>query len=78
MRPSSSPQQSSQSDMFNRRLDETHELVKRAHLVDGNVFDCPYDSQYHSDHGASALPTRRMVSLLFLKVLEQTTRIKWK
>jgi hypothetical protein len=31
------------------------------------MFDRQYDSQAHPDHGAPALPTRRMVSILFLK-----------
>ncbi|MDR1382276.1 MAG: hypothetical protein LBJ67_00295 [Planctomycetaceae bacterium] len=62
MRPLSGSQKSGQADMFNRRLDdflyETHELIKLAHHVDWNMFDRQYDSQYHPDHGAPALPTR--------------------
>jgi hypothetical protein len=49
MRPTASPQQSGQSDMFNRRLDnflyETHEIIPLAHYVDWNLFDRQYDSQ---------------------------------
>jgi hypothetical protein len=54
MRPTASPQQSGQSEMCNRRLDdclyETHEIIKLAQHVDWNMFDRQYDSQYHPDH----------------------------
>ncbi|MDR1383724.1 MAG: hypothetical protein LBJ67_07760, partial [Planctomycetaceae bacterium] len=72
MHPRPDSQKSGQSEMFNRRLDDslyaTHEIIKLAHYVDWNMFDRHYDSQYHPDHGAPALPTRRMVSLLFLQL----------
>ena len=71
MRPLSDSQKSGQSEMFNRRLDdlldEAHELVKLASLIDWDMFDRQYDSHYHPNHGAPALPTRRMVALLLLK-----------
>jgi IS5 family transposase len=57
-------QKSGQSEIFRRHLvdfiDETHEIVKLAQLIDWNMFDRQYDSQYHPDHGAPALPTRRI------------------
>jgi hypothetical protein len=67
MHPRPDSQKSDQPEMFNRRLDdlldETHEFVKLAHLVDWNMFDRQYDSQYHPIHGAPELPTRRMVAI---------------
>ncbi|MDR1384480.1 MAG: hypothetical protein LBJ67_11660 [Planctomycetaceae bacterium] len=80
MRPTSSPQQSGQSEIFNRRLDdflyETHEIIQLAQHVDWNLFDRHYDSPYHPNHGVPTLPTRRMVSLLFLQLtIQKTIRI---
>jgi IS5 family transposase len=73
MHPRSDSQKSGKAEMFRHRLvdviDETDEIVKLAHLVDWNMFDCQYDSQYHPNYGAAGLPTRRMVALQYIKYM---------
>lgn len=61
----------SEQDLFRLELvnilDQRHELVRLAALIDWSVFDQEFGSQFESTTGRPALPTRLVTGLLYLK-----------
>jgi IS5 family transposase len=61
----------SEQDLFRLELvnilDQRHELVRLAELIDWSVFDQEFGSQFESTTGRPALPTRLVTGLLYLK-----------
>lgn len=61
----------SEHDLFRMELanliDQRHELVKLAELIDWPAFEAEWGLKFESTTGRPALPTRLMASLLYLK-----------
>jgi len=61
----------SEQDLFRLELvnilDQRHELVRLAELIDWSVFDQEFGAQFESTTGRPALPTRLVTGLLYLK-----------
>lgn len=61
----------SEHDLFRMELanliDQRHELVKLAELIDWPAFEAEWGPKFESTTGRPALPTRLMASLLYLK-----------
>jgi len=70
MRPKP-PSKASNEDLFRSRLDaivdDRHELVRLAMLIDWNRFDAAFGGLYVDKTGRPGLPTRLMVGLHLLQ-----------
>ena len=64
-------QNAAEQDLFRMELvnliDQRHELVKLASLIDWRAFEQAWGPKFESTTGRPALPTRLMASLLYLK-----------
>ena len=65
------PQEPNEHDLFRTELvnliDQRHELVRLAELIDWQAFSDQWSPQFTSTTGRPALPTRLMAALLYLK-----------